>query len=232
MKLWLFHGFLGSPRDFSEIIGQLPLEIEVKSWDLHKLYDELKFQSKPELLQFFKEQAGQDPVVLCGYSMGGRIALELSAQLKGQVKGLLMYSSHMGLVKPEERFQRIERDKAWIQSFSEKSWQEAMGLWNDQPVFLHDSKEISADGQVSRESIEYFLSRFSLGKQPDFRSHLIEAQFPWQIVCGEKDEKFLKLWTDFCETNNKETHLKVENRVGHRNLRAGGHFLVEFINNL
>ncbi len=232
MKLWLFHGFLGSPKDFSEIIGQLPLELEVKSWDLHKLYDELKFQSKPDFLQFFKEQAGHDPVVLCGYSMGGRIALELSAQLKEQVKGLLMYSSHMGLAKPEERLQRIDRDKAWIQTFSEKSWQEAMELWNDQPVFLHDFNEISGEGQVSTESIEYFLSRFSLGKQPDFRSHLLEAQFPWQIVCGEKDEKFLKLWTDFCETNNKETNLKLENGVGHRNLRAGGHFLVEFINNL
>lgn len=166
----VFHGFLGSPEDFSF----LPQREDIK------LYDLLDLKSLPTL----------DPDdILIGYSMGGRIALELASQNNYEIKKLVLISSHPGLATQEERDKRIVWEDEVLTRLNEAVADAFEQYWNALTIFSHDKPiEIKRMADHAR-----LFDQFRLSQQKNFLTELPQYKEKLLWIMGEKDEKYLKL---------------------------------------
>jgi pimeloyl-ACP methyl ester carboxylesterase len=92
------HGFLGSGEDFEALHANLPLSLSAP--DLHGA-DAASIGELAELV------AG--PSIVCGYSMGARVALELA--LGRPLDALILIGATAGIADPSERAARREADE-------------------------------------------------------------------------------------------------------------------------
>jgi pimeloyl-ACP methyl ester carboxylesterase len=168
----VFHGLFGSPDDFA-VLARPGVR-------LHDLYAEDLSEIKSEI------RPGD---VLVGYSLGGRLALELTVSLGFIPKKVILLNAHPGLREEEcpariawedEVIRRLSGDNA---GFS--AW------WNALPVFAADAP-IEIDAEVQARSVALF-QKLRLSGQPDFvpvlRAHA--DKFTWLI--GESDHKYVAL---------------------------------------
>ncbi len=106
-KLYFFHGFSGSPEDWSGVIENLPgctCQALTYPFDL------------------------PSDGILIGYSMGGRIALN-------SPRPKIIISGHPGLQTPEEREARAAQERAWIDKLHKATISEFFDTWYQQPIF-------------------------------------------------------------------------------------------------
>lgn len=129
LTLIFLHGFGGGPSDYDELISHLPLTLRVKCLTLsgHETQGPV-LPLEEEISKLTKEFAREENLVLCGYSMGGRLACLLSEKLK--LKGLILLSSGLGGEGPE----RLTKDQEWaklLKNNKEEFWKR----WYEQKLF-------------------------------------------------------------------------------------------------
>ena len=94
-RVTLLHGFLGSPADWADVLGHLAAEITCDCVALAELgctsIDEASRQLATRL-----ERSPCD--LLVGYSLGGRIALDLAATRPALVPRLALFAAGMAIV--------------------------------------------------------------------------------------------------------------------------------------
>ncbi len=170
----VFHGFLGSPLDFSFL----------KTFNdviIHDLYaenlDKIDIDAKDTLI---------------GYSMGGRIALELASKIKFNLKKLVLINAHPGL--PDQGL--IGTRSIWEESVLDRlktlSPQEFLSYWNSLPLFEADLPLLELSVEKQSKSLELF-KKHRLSKQhcflPELKAH--KDQILW--IAGEKDLKYAEI---------------------------------------
>jgi 2-succinyl-6-hydroxy-2,4-cyclohexadiene-1-carboxylate synthase len=125
-----------------------------------------------------------DGEVLLGYSMGGRLALEL-LQRRRFDKAVIISA---GLNAPDEA--RRARDEEWARRFESEEWGSLMRAWNAQPVFgghVVERREEDFDrAQLARQLREY-----SPAVLPPPRLELIETPVLW--VAGARDAQYVEI---------------------------------------
>ncbi len=169
----VFHGFLGSPQDFS-FLGP--------SVKLHDLYAG-------------SEISGIGPQdTLIGYSMGGRIALELAHAVNFKLKRLVLVNAHPGLSTDEERLQRQGFEESVLQKLEGLDRKEFLLWWNALPVFEHDAP-ITPDEEIFRRSPELFR-RHRLSEQKNYLDDLELHRERVLYIVGHQDEKYMDLVSD------------------------------------
>lgn len=129
LTLIFLHGFGGGPSDFDELISRLPLTLRVKCLTLSGHENNHSVLSlDEEINKLSKDLAREENLVLCGYSMGGRLACLLSERLK--LKGLILLSSGLG----GEGSERLTKDQEWAKLLKNDS-QEFWRKWYEQKLF-------------------------------------------------------------------------------------------------
>ena len=133
----LLHGFMGSKEDWSTVEAQLPPHLDVVSVDLpfhgdsrppsssagsqrpglpHSLLASLPYAaaSLHHLLNSMRLFDDNRPLVLVGYSLGGRVALQFARDFGAStnVAGLVLVGAHPGLKVESERTARRVADSA------------------------------------------------------------------------------------------------------------------------
>ena len=166
----VFHGFLGSPRDFSF----LPKREEIKLHDLLNFNPDLSIESHD---------------ILIGYSMGGRIALELAHQRNFHIKKLVLIGSHPGLGTVEERQKRALWEDEVLTLLEASTPQEFESYWNALPVFQYD-RPIKIENQTRYAAL---FDRFRLSQQENFLPFLEGHKEKLLWIVGTHDEKYRKL---------------------------------------
>lgn len=164
--------------------------------------DKLNATSKEDWLKSFSEKYLEDPIDVIGYSLGGRILLELKNLYPKNIKNALIISSHPGLDDPNEKEIRVSSDQALkqkiIKEFSSKKKQiKFFNEWYSNPIFqnLKNSPDFN---QYIIKKIDYLspsvsksLDYFSLGKQENFKDFIIDNQV--KLIVGKDDPKFSEL---------------------------------------
>lgn len=125
-----------------------------------------------------------DGDVLLGYSMGGRLALDLLQRRRFE-KAIIISA---GLNAPDEA--RRARDEEWARRFEREEWTALMRAWNAQAVFGgHEVARREED--FDRAELARALREWSPAVLPPPRLEEIASPILW--VAGERDAKYVEV---------------------------------------
>lgn len=131
-RLTLVHGFLGSPEDWDEVCALLPAGTVC---DRVALAD-LGCGSVAEAATALAARLERTPCdALVGYSMGGRIVLELASTRPALVPRLVMLAGSPGLDDPDERARRAAEDDARAAAIARDGLDAFVEHWYRLPIF-------------------------------------------------------------------------------------------------
>lgn len=150
------------------------------------------------------------PAAYVGYSLGGRLALQLAVDYPDRVTALGLVSSSPGIADVSERAQRKIRDErlaAWIESNGREAF---LDRWLSQPMFENlDPDRARAHRLESAAEIADQLRRLSPGAQKPLWDRLRELQQPVLIVAGQRDPQYTAIAADMARRigDNAEVHM-------------------------
>ncbi len=132
---------------------------------------------------------------LCGYSMGGRLALALALRIPERVRRLVLVSASPGLADAEERAARRAADEALADRIEAIGVEAFAREWAAQPLFAGQSAEVAAAAHAERlrrsaGELAAQLRGLGTGAMPSLWVRLGELPMPVSAVVGERDPKF------------------------------------------
>ncbi len=195
----LLHGFAGTGRTWDVVARKLSGRgLAVLTPDLPGHGDNaahvgpITFQTTVEWL------LAQAPAqfLLCGYSMGGRIALHLALAAPDRVSRLVLVSTTAGIADPADRAQRLAEDRALADRLCDGDFEEFVASWRTRDAFAGDSaaaRDAAASEQRRNrpESLAEALRGLGTGSMEPLWGRLGELQMPVTVVAGDRDARFL-----------------------------------------
>jgi 2-succinyl-6-hydroxy-2,4-cyclohexadiene-1-carboxylate synthase len=196
------HGFLGNKNDFIKISHQLNLNLNFLIIDLpghgdtllKNFYSQFDFFNKLKDLIF----AYTDTPILYGYSMGGRIALELALNyFSPQI--LILESAGLGLNEENQKATRLKVDSELFSNVTKQNLRNFLYDWYKQDIFFQYNKSEHFEFDIEKKlhhSIEEWknsLLLFSPAHFPlldDNLNKLNKTSFPLHYIYGNRDSKY------------------------------------------
>ncbi len=192
--LVFLHGFLGSHLDFLPLIEDLEKDFFCLAIDLpahgQSSYESPTLKRIKDTIAFFKQKP-----ILIGYSMGGRIALELRDSL--EALAVIVLSSHLGLSSLEEQKKKWKEDLLWEKKLISLAPKDFLKLWYNQPIFsslakntLLLEKTLTNRLYKNPKELSLLLKEMSLAKRPRPSIDPCSTYF----LFGENDAKYKALY--------------------------------------
>ena len=195
IEVHLFHGFLGETKDWDEVVNNLESQsLENIKIINHSLLDE--FDECPEISNWLKNTCenlnkSTNPKLLVGYSMGGRLAMQLRPE--GKVYWLV-YGAHPGLIDESQKKKREDWTKYWMQLAQDKNSTDWIEEWNSQEIFKNDrTRPHRKLTQVEMESWISLMKTTALENQPNHQCFISENSHRIWWGCGTDDQKYMEI---------------------------------------
>jgi 2-succinyl-6-hydroxy-2,4-cyclohexadiene-1-carboxylate synthase len=200
------HGFLGQGSDGdmilssvkdlskSEIVTFSPdLFSPVGEWNLSHFNFQNWIAKFNDHLLNLKNDHKADKLMIIGYSMGGRLALNLIAQLQSCIDRAVLLSTHFGIFEESQKVSRKEWDHNWSEKFRRTPWQELLKQWNELDVFQGDITLDRLEESYSRVALASAFENFS-PRQHRFELEELKKLRRRLLWCmGYEDVKYRKL---------------------------------------
>lgn len=201
------HGLLGSGKDWQQV-SELLVDYPSVSIDLAG-----HGQSVAQACSDFKQCCDQisdtlltqvsseRPIVLVGYSLGGRIAMTgvaLGYFVSLNIQLLIVEGGNFGLQNDQQKQQRWTNDQQWAHRFRVEPIEQVLSDWYQQSVFSslnHEQRQklIAKRGANLGHAVAEMLEATSLSKQEYLLDGLKRSGVATHYICGEKDNKFSQL---------------------------------------
>lgn len=187
--LIFLHGFLGTGEDWEEMLPFFEERYFCIAYDLPE--SDIVAAVKKEI-----EKISPKPILI-GYSMGGRIAL----QLQEHAAAVVALSANPGLKSEEQKEIRRKADEEWAQKILHRPWREFLDEWYGQSIFasLHGKP-------LLKTIIDKRLKSGSRGNAQVMREMSLANQMaveefsvPTLMMYGEEDWKFRDLYSTLPE---------------------------------
>jgi len=142
--------------------------------------------------------AAPDRFDLCGYSMGGRIALHAALAARERVERLVLVATTAGIDDAAERAERRAADER-LAAFAEGATPEQFAdRWAAQPLFAGtppDAARIWREDVLRNEprALAASLRGVGSGAMAPLWERLSELTMPATVLAGERDAKFVAL---------------------------------------
>ena len=135
---------------------------------------------------------------LCGYSMGGRVALRVALAAPERVARLVLVSTSAGIEDVAERAARREADERLARELETVPFEQFIERWRTQPLFAEDPPEVGAlareDQRRNRpDALAAVLRDIGTGEMESLWGRLAELTMPAIMLVGDRDEKFQAL---------------------------------------
>jgi 2-succinyl-6-hydroxy-2,4-cyclohexadiene-1-carboxylate synthase len=133
--------------------------------------------------------------VLCGYSLGGRVALHVALAAPERVRGLVLVSCTAGIADDGARAARRAADGLLADALENGPFERFMDRWAAQPVFAHDPPEVHAAMRAEQlrndpAALAAVLRGIGTGEMVPLWERLGELSMPVTVLVGERDTKF------------------------------------------
>ncbi|MCH8326873.1 MAG: 2-succinyl-6-hydroxy-2,4-cyclohexadiene-1-carboxylate synthase [Bacteroidetes bacterium] len=228
--IFFLHGFTGSSMDWNNIIpfidkSFIPISIDIIGHGKSDCPDDLNYYKTNSLIEQIKkvtEYFTKERFTLCGYSMGGRLALSFAIKYPGLLKGLILESSTYGIKDETERELRRKQDKELTEFIKTHSIDEFVEHWLNKELFdslkkLHEEKlnKIKNEKRKNKKiGLINLLFGFGTGSMPCLYDELKSLTVPTLLITGEFDQKFSEI--------NKEMEKELPN-AKHSIINNAGH---------
>jgi len=229
--IFFLHGFGGSSGDWEEIISLLDSDFQLIAIDLpgfgkSSKPDNTKFYQTKFLVQLISDISCRlklTGVVLTGYSMGGRLALQFANKYPGKIKALILESSSPGLKTKLEQKVRRKYDADLISFIKNNTLIDFFTFWQNQPLFasqknLPQKKQISTLKKKTRSNSKTGLSNslrcFGQGEMKNLWCALPEIKIPTLLLSGSLDAKYTAIQNEM-ETLFPNSIHKIIEDAGH-----------------
>ena len=135
---------------------------------------------------------------LCGYSMGGRIALHVALAAPRRVARLVLVSCTAGIADELERARRRAADDALAAALDEGSFEDFIERWRSQPLFAGESEDAGrlarADQRRNRPAdLAAALRGLGPGVMEPLWDSLAQLEMEVSVVVGERDGAYQEL---------------------------------------
>jgi len=208
-NILFLHGFTGSANDWTNVFQKIDKRFNKLALDLigHGK------SSSPSSVNYYMVDSQVNQIekvigdlrlketVLCGYSMGGRVALNFALAKPDLIKGLILESASAGFKNVKEKEARIKSDEDLAAFIESNSLEDFAAMWLDQELFgtlrrfsndkLKRMKEERAKN--SKTGLANSLRGFGTGVMPYLGSELVKIKMPVYLITGGLDDKFTQI---------------------------------------
>jgi 2-succinyl-6-hydroxy-2,4-cyclohexadiene-1-carboxylate synthase len=199
--LVLLHGFSGTRRAWDGVTAQLPRERYLPlALDLPGHGDAVDHGGPITFASCVEHVLDASPqrFALCGYSLGGRIALHVALAAPERVTRLVLVSMSPGIEDAASRAQRRADDHALADELERIPFEQFIDRWRTQPLFAQDPPEVDALAREDQRrndprALAAVLRGVGTGEMAPLWGRLPELTMPVTIVVGERDAKFRAL---------------------------------------
>lgn len=200
-NLVLLHGFGGTRRTWDGLLEQLPPG-HYRSFALDLPgHGELAVATGPITFEDSVTsvlERSPSRFVLCGYSLGGRIALQVALAVPAHVRRLVLVSSTAGIEDPVERARRRAADELLAEGLEQGSFDEFVERWRSQPLFVDDPLEVRERAREDQlrnrpEGLAASLRGVGAGRMEPLWGRLAELTMSVLVLVGERDAKYRRL---------------------------------------
>lgn len=228
--LLLLHGFTGSAVAWAELAAQLAPHRRIIAVDLVG-HGQSSAPANSE--RYGMEHCVADLLALLGalqiartdvlgYSMGGRVALQLAAAAPARVGALVLESSSPGLADPAERKARVAADEALAGAIERDGLDVFVERWERLPLFASQATllaEIHARQHEQRmrnnpHGLANSLRGMGAGQQSSLWDHLPQIDAPTLLIAGELDQKYCAIAEKMAQALPNAQNVTVPN-AGH-----------------
>src|SRR4051794_12082034 len=196
----LLHGFAGTHRTWDRVTARLdreryrPLALDLRGHGTARDARPIGFvECCADVLATAPER-----FVLCGYSMGGRIAQHVALAAPERVARLVLVSTTAGIDDPAERAARLAADAKLATQIERETIEEFVARWRSQPLFADEPPWLSAAARADHRrneprALAAALRGLSPGAMEPLWERLRRLPMPAAILAGERDTKFRAL---------------------------------------
>lgn len=194
----LLHGFSGTSRAWDGVIERLDGErYRALALDLPG-HGSRAEDPRPITFQACVERvlaSAPERFVLCGYSLGGRVALHVALAAPERVRRLVLVACDPGIEDERERAARRQADERLARALEGEPFEDFIERWRTQPLFAQDPPEV---GRLAREdqrrndplALAAVMRGLGTGTMEPLWGRLGELAMPVTFLAGERDRKF------------------------------------------
>ncbi len=142
--------------------------------------------------------AAPERFALCGYSLGGRVALYVALGAPERVERLCIVAANPGIEDEAERAARLAADERLAQRLEAEPYEDFIESWRTQPLFAADPPRVGELARADQRRNEPLplaaaMRGLSVGAMAPLWDRLGELRMPVSLLAGERDEKFVAL---------------------------------------
>jgi 2-succinyl-6-hydroxy-2,4-cyclohexadiene-1-carboxylate synthase len=200
-NLVLLHGFGGTHRAWDGVVGLLdreryrPLALDLPGHGAAA--------DAPRPISFagcVEHVLAASPLrfALCGYSLGGRVALHVALAAPARVTRLVLVGANPGIEDGGERAARRRSDRALADDLERRPYEEFVERWRTQPLFAAEPPEVGARARADQrrnrpDALAAVMRGLGAGEMEPLWGRLGELTMPVTVLVGERDAKFVAL---------------------------------------
>ncbi|HEV2771050.1 MAG TPA: 2-succinyl-6-hydroxy-2,4-cyclohexadiene-1-carboxylate synthase [Solirubrobacteraceae bacterium] len=195
----LLHGFTQTARSWDRVRRCLPMRADVLAPDLRG-HGAASAARPVGFAEVAEDIATQAPArfALCGYSMGGRLALQVALAHPGRVTGLVLVSTTAGIEDAHERQARRAADERLAGQLERQGLEAFAERWAAQPLFAGLPADLAVEARADRlrndaAGLAAALRGLGTGAMEPLWDRLPELTVPATVLAGERDAKFLAI---------------------------------------
>jgi 2-succinyl-6-hydroxy-2,4-cyclohexadiene-1-carboxylate synthase len=197
----LLHGFGGTHRAWDGVIARLPSERRRPlALDLPG-HGEMADVERPIAFAGCVDHVlarAPERFALCGYSLGGRVALHVALAAPERVTRLVLVSTTAGIEGAAERAERSAADHRLADELERVPFEDFIERWRTQPLFADEPREVGVlareDQRRNRpEALAAVLRGIGTGEMDPLWGRLPELRMPVTVLVGDRDAKYLAL---------------------------------------
>ena len=156
--------------------------------------------------------------IYLGYSMGGRLALQVALDHPDRVAGLVLVSASAGIADAAERAARKDADGRLAARIEQLTIGAFIDEWLAQPLFAtlpRTRSHIAARRTNDPRGLAASLRGFGAGAQPPLWSRLGELAVPVLVVAGALDAKYTALGREMAAAIGRNARFTEIPHAGH-----------------
>jgi 2-succinyl-6-hydroxy-2,4-cyclohexadiene-1-carboxylate synthase len=142
--------------------------------------------------------AAPEHFTLCGYSLGGRVALHVALSAPTRVRRLVLVATSAGIEDRDERLERGLADRRLADELESAPLERFIERWSVQQLFAADPPEVAQlaaeDQRRNRpDALAAALRGLGSGEMEPLWERLSELAMPTTVIAGERDQKYSAL---------------------------------------